>query len=168
MHAGKRRAKIEGTGPVGKAAVLGLLERGKDGTSRVRAHHVQTRKKAELQAKVREGVEPGSEVHTDELPSYDGLSAEFTHNVINHAETYVKGNVHTNGIENFWSLLKRGLKGTYVAVEPFHLFRYLDEQVFRFNNRKLDDAGRFLLAASDVIGKRLTYTKLIGAGQPSL
>jgi hypothetical protein len=83
--------------------------------------------------------------------------------VIDHAEKYVDGNIHTNGCENFWSLLKRAIKGTYVAVEPFHLFRYLDEQCFRFNNRKLTDAERFAHAASTIVGKRLTYKALIGA-----
>jgi len=76
---------------------------------------------------------------------------------VNHADKYVEGNVHTNGIENFWSLLKRGLKGTYVSVEPFHLFRYLDGQVFRYNNRKTNDAGRFDMAVSGIVGKRLTF-----------
>jgi hypothetical protein len=101
-------------------------------------------------------------VYSDELLSYDGLD-EYTHQVINHAETYVNGQIHTNGMENFWSLLKRGLKGTYVSVEPFHLFRYLDEQTFRYNNRKdMNDADRFDLAIRQIVGKRLTYAQLTG------
>lgn len=162
MHADKRRAKIKGTGGMGKTAVLGLLERHGKGGSKVRAGVIANRKRRTLHAKIRETVEPGSEVHTDALASYNGLDSDYTHNVIDHAEEYVRGNVHTNGIENFWSLLKRGLKGTYVSVEPFHLFRYIDEQVFRFNQRKLDDGGRFLTACASIFGRRLTYRQLIG------
>src|SRR5262249_61402187 len=98
---------------------------------------------------------------------YNDLSRDYTHKVIDHAETYVEGKVHTNGHENFWSLLKRGIKGTYVSVEPFHLFRYLDEQVFRFNTRKASDAGRFVQALRRIVGKRLTYKELIGDGMPA-
>jgi hypothetical protein len=97
----------------------------------------------------------------DELLSYDGLD-EYTHAVINHAECYVNGQVHTNSMENFWSLLKRGLKGTYVSVEPFHLFRYVDEQAFRYNNRKMDDSGRFAMSVEGIVGKRVTYAELTG------
>ena len=104
----------------------------------------------------------GSEVHTDALRSYTGLEGEYVHKVIDHAECYAKGHVHTNGLENFWSLLKRGIKGTYVSVEPFHLFRYLDEQAFRFNERKDNDAGRFVKVVSGVFGKGLKYASLIG------
>jgi hypothetical protein len=102
-------------------------------------------------------------VFTDALHSYHELKHTYDHQVIDHAEAYAIGNVHTNGLENFWSLLKRGLRGTYVSVEPFHLFRYLDEQCFRFNERKTTDAARFLLALSSVFDKRLTYKALIGA-----
>jgi len=102
-------------------------------------------------------------IFTDELPSYKGLSTEYEHAVINHAVEYVNGNIHTNGMENFWSLLKRGLHGTYVSVEPFHLFRYIDEQAFRYNNRKnMNDADRFSLAVSQIVGKRLTYKEVTG------
>ncbi len=95
--------------------------------------------------------------------SYVGLSSDYDHKVIDHAERYVDGKVHTNGLENFWSLLKRGISGTYVSVEPFHLYRYLDEQMFRYNNRKnLDDADRFNLAISQIVGKRLTFAELTG------
>lgn len=165
MHAHKRKEKIKGTGGSGKVAVMGLLARhGKKGYSTVRAQVVNTRKRAELDAVVRSHVEPGSDVFTDELASYNKLAPEYVHNVINHAEQYVNGNIHTNGMENFWSLLKRGIRGTYVSVEPFHLFRYLDEQVFRFNERKHEDGdqGRFIEVCRSVFGKRLMYKELIG------
>lgn len=119
--------------------------------------------KHELQEAIRENIEAGSAVFSDELKSYDGLDEDYDHAVIDHAIEYASGNVHTNTIENFWSLLKRGLHGTYVSVEPFHLFRYIDEQAFRYNNRKgKDDADRFKLAVSQIVGKRLTYKALIG------
>jgi transposase-like protein len=163
MHKAKRERVITGTGGKGKVAVMGLLARhGKDGHSTVRVSVVDDNRKRTLQAKVRENVRRTAHVYTDELLSYDGLNTDYTHNVINHAEKYVDGQVHTNGCENFWSLLKRAIKGTYVAIEPFHLFRYLDEQCFRFNNRKLTDAERFAFAASTIVGKRLTYKALIG------
>jgi len=121
---------------------MGLLDRE---TGKVRVKHVANRKRGTLHNEVRTNVKSGSEVFTDELASYTGLDKEYVHEFVNHAEEYVRGNVHTNGMENFWSLLKRGLKGTYVSVEPFHLFRYLDEQAFRYNERKHGngDAGRF-------------------------
>ena len=109
-----------------------------------------------------EHVEAGAAIFTDELKSYDGLESDYQHAVINHAVEYVNGNVHTNTMENFWSLLKRGLHGTYISVEPFHLFRYLDEQAYRFNNRKLTDAERFSIAVESIVGKRLTFDQLIG------
>lgn len=165
MHAWKRTARITGTGGKDKTAVMGILERGdKDSgkVSKVRTMVVSSRKKKELQAEVKKHVEAGSALYTDALKSYEGLN-EFEHQVIDHAVKYVDGKVHTNGCENFWSLLKRGLNGTYVSVEPFHLFRYLDEQCFRFNNRQMTDGERFSLAVSGVVGKRLTYRKLTGA-----
>jgi transposase-like protein len=106
-------------------------------------------------------VEAGSALYTDALQSYNGLT-EFEHQVVDHAVEYVNGKIHTNGMENFWSLLKRGLRGTYVSVEPFHLFRYLDEQVFRFNNRRLTDSERFSMIVTGVVGKRVTYDELTG------
>jgi transposase-like protein len=164
MHKGKRAQKITGRGPMGKTAVMGLLERhGEDGHSTVEAKVVPNTKKKTLSPEVRERVEAGSEVFTDTLQSYAGLDAEYVHGVINHAEKYVEGKIHTNGMENFWSLLKRGIKGTYVSVEPFHLFRYLDEQTFRFNSRKMSDGMRFLRAAQGIVGKRLTYSALTAA-----
>jgi transposase-like protein len=109
----------------------------------------------------------GASVYTDALRSYDRMGERgYVHSVIDHAEAYVDGEVHTNGLENFWSLLKRAIKGTYISVEPFHLFRYLDEQSFRFNNRKGTDAMRFALALKGIINKRLTYTALTGSELP--
>ena len=137
VHRVKRDKKVHGTGGSGsgKVAVMGLLER--DG--KVRAKVIRDATQLTLHAEVRSNVEPGAELFTDGWKGYGGLHADYIHQVIDHAEKYVDGQIHTNGIENFWSLLKRGLKGTYVSVEPFHLFRYLDEQSFRFNNRKLTD-----------------------------
>lgn len=145
--------------------VQGLLERTTEKkSSRVILQQVGNNSKVELDANVRKYVLKGSVVNTDELKSYEDIGDEYTHNVINHAECYAKGHVHTNGMENFWSLLKRTIRGTYVSVEPFHLFRYLDEQAFRFNERKDEngDAGRFLKAIAGMIGKRLTWAKLTG------
>jgi transposase-like protein len=164
MHIGRRKRIIKGTGGMGKVAVMGLLARhGKDGHSTMRVSIVQDNRKPTLQSKVRENVRRGAKLYTDELLSYDGLNNDYVHSVIDHAERYVDGQIHTNGCENFWSLLKRALKGTYVSVEPFHLFRYLDEQAFRFNNRKLSDAARFALTAASVFGKRLTFNALTAA-----
>lgn len=163
MHRDRRGKKIRGTGGSGKAIVMGMLERGTIARhSKVRASVVPSNSCADLQAKVWQHVELGSELYTDALKSYRGLQSEYAHQVVDHAVEYVRGNVHTNTIENFWSLLKRGLKGTYVSVEPFHLFRYLDEQVFRFNTRKSNDAERFASALASVSGRRLIYRQLIG------
>jgi transposase-like protein len=159
MHANKRAEKIHGRGPLGKAVVFGLLERH---TGKVRTCVVDTRKKRELQAQVRSNVEPGAALYTDALKSYDGLDSEYAHKVIDHAEAYVDGNVHTNRMENFWSLLKRAIKGTYVSIEPFHLFRYLDEESFRYNERKANDAERFGKVLASVAGKRLTWVQVTG------
>jgi transposase-like protein len=157
MHKDKREQKIHGRGPVGKQIVFGLLERN---TGKVHIEHVDTRRQGELTGIVRKHVRRGSEVMTDELLSYDGLDSEYAHKVINHAEKYVDGNVHTNRMENFWSLLKRSIKGTYVSVEPFHLFRYLDEQSFRYNERTSTDEERFRKVLGSVAGKRLTWDNL--------
>jgi hypothetical protein len=116
---------------------------------------------------VRKHVEAGSALYTDALMSYEGLAGEYAHQVVDHAVAYVDGKVHTNGLENFWSLLKRGISGTYVSVEPFHLFRYLDEQAYRFNNRKMTDAERFSTAVTGMVGKRLTFDQLTGKDQES-
>ena len=142
---------------------MGILERGtEDKSSKVRARVIEATTKAVLHAEVRKNVEPGSALYTDEGGGYRGLSKDYKHEYVNHAVEYVRDNVHTNGMENFWSLLKRGLKGTYISVEPYHLFRYIDEQVFRFNERKLSDFGRFTSVLSWVSGLRLTYKELIG------
>ncbi len=164
MHETKRAARIHGRGAVGKSVVMGLLER----RGKVRTKVVKDTKKRTVQAEVRANVEPGSEVFTDALRSYDGLAPEYAHQVIDHAEAYAKGKVHTNGLENFWSLLKRMVKGTYVSVMPWHLFRYLDEEAFRYNERKKEydepkkDGERFIDVVKGIAGRRLTYAKLTG------
>lgn len=160
MHKHKREVKIKGTGGIGKVAVMGLLKR----HGEIRAKVVSDTRRETLHREVHAHTEHGSEVFTDAWISYNGLDAAHVHQVINHAEAYVRGNVHTNGIENFWSLLKRSIKGTYVSVEPFHLFRYLDEQTFRFNSRGGNDADRFLQATKSIVGKRLTFKQLTGKG----
>lgn len=159
MHADRRARKIRGTGPEGKAIVAAVLERG----GRVHAMVVPKRRKQQLHALVHENVETGSALYSDALKSYDGLGDDFVHQVIDHAEAYVDGQVHTNGLENFWSLLKRGINGTYVSVEPYHLFRYVDEQAFRFNHRKETDAERFVGALSQIAGRRLSWSQLMAA-----
>jgi transposase-like protein len=158
MHRSERARKIHGTGGCGKVAVMGLLER----HGEVRTMVVPNVKRKSLRREINTHVETGSMVYSDALKSYNDLNNDYMHNVINHAEKYVEGNVHTNGIENFWSLLKRTIGGTYISVEPFHLFRYLDEQAFRFNRRKANDADRFFEVLCMVTGKRLEYAELIG------
>ena len=158
MHKGNRARKITGTGGKDKVVVMGMMERG----GNVRTMVVDNRRKKELQARVREHVEAGAAIFSDELKSYNGLESDYQHQVINHAVEYANGNVHTNSMENFWSLLKRGLHGTYISVEPFHLFRYLDEQTYRFNNRHMTDAERFDMAVKGIVGKRLTFDQLTG------
>ena len=138
---------------------MGMLERG----GHVRTAVIENRRKPLLHGHVKTHVAAGAALYTDALKSYDGLAQDYAHQVIDHAERYVDGKVHTNGLENFGSLLKRGISGTYVSVEPFHLFRYLDEQSFRFNNRNdMNDGERFSLAVSQIVGKRLTYSELTG------
>jgi transposase-like protein len=162
MHAKKRKQIVTGTGGhgSGKAVVMGLLDRH---SREVRTVVVRNNDQATLQPIVRKNVAPGSALYTDALSAYTGSNAEYVHGVINHAEGYVRGEVHTNGLENFWSLFKRCIKGTHVSVEPFHLFRYLDAETFRFNNRKTDDSARFTKLVESIGGKRLTYEHLIGA-----
>ena len=135
MHVSKRERRITGTGGKDKTAVMGLLQRG----GKVRTQVISTRKKKELQGEVKKHVEAGAALYTDALLSYQGLSSDYAHQVVDHTVEYVNGRVHTNGLENFWSLLKRGINGTYVSVEPFHLFRYLDEQSYKYNNRATKD-----------------------------
>ena len=158
MHMARRRKRITGRGPVDKTAVLGVLQRGGE----VRAMVVNDRTKPTLQRRVKEHVAAGSALFSDELKSYQGLDALYAHGVINHAVRYVDGKIHVNGCENFWSLLKRALGGTYVSVEPFHLFRYLDEQAYRFNERWGTDLDRFKRALFRVVGRRLTYDDVTG------
>ena len=163
MHRDVRERKIKGTGGAGKAIVMGILQRGTESkSSKVRARVVKSTEKAVLHAEVRKHVESGSALYTDAHGGYRGLSDAYKHEIVDHAVEYVRDNVHTNGMENFWSLLKRGLKGTYISVEPYHLFRYIDEQVFRFNERGLNDFGRFSSVLSWVSGLRLTYKELTG------
>jgi transposase-like protein len=171
MHRDRRErfaAKSGHTGgATGKTVVMGMLDRDE---RKVRASVVPNVKRETLQAEILNNVKFGSPVFSDDAVPYDNLRWKYIHETVNHAETYVNGRVHTNGLENFWSLLKRGLKGTYVAVEPFHLERYIDEQVFRFNNRAtadnpLNDSDRFLLALSQVSNKRLTYKELTGKSE---
>jgi transposase-like protein len=157
----KQRARMGdsiGTGWKGKEIVMGLLER----KGKVKLKHIPNSKRPTVQGEIRQHVEKGSQVFTDTLRSYNGLSADYVHEAIDHAKEYVRGNIHTNGLENFWSLLKRAIRGTYISVEPFHLFRYLDEQAFRFNERENTDSGRFLRGIVGIIGKRIQYAKLIG------
>jgi len=159
MHVSERKRRITGTGTKDKTAVMGILERG----GKVRAAVVPSRRKTVLQEEVRKHVTAGAALYSDALLSYEGLATDYAHKVVDHAVQYVDGRVHTNGLENFWSLLKRGISGTYVSVEPFHLHRYLDEQMFRFNNRKdIDDAGRFDIAVRQIVGKRITFAQLTG------
>jgi transposase-like protein len=175
MHIDVKKRRITGSGPVDKTAVFGVLERGDSGKhkinhSKVRTVVVPDRKKKTLQAEVKEHVQAGSALYSDALLSYDGLESDYAHKVVDHAVEYVRGKVHTNGMENFWCLFKRGLNGTYVSVEPFHLFRYLDEQEFRFNHRgtrkaPVTDSDRSRLVASQIVGKRVTYSELTGKDQ---
>ena len=171
MHRAKRERLgiTKGRSMAGKVAVMGLLERHGNGkTSRVKVATIPSNKRRHLMPHVTAHVEPGATVHTDALPSYESLKTDYTHNVIDHAEAYAEGTVHTNGLENFWSLLKRAIKGTYVSVEPFHLFRYLDEQSFRFNQRTMDDGERFADVLGQVVGRRLTYEQLTGASDAGI
>lgn len=173
MHNSRRRAlakarnsSLKGdTRMIGKTAVVGIFDREQ---REVRATVVRAINREMLQNDILSQIKHGSKIYTDDAAVYSSIPKEYVHEFVNHMEKYVNGRVHTNGLENFWSLLKRGLKGTYVAVEPFHLFRYLDEQMFRFNNRKdskgnkLTDADRFNLALSQIAGKRLTFAEVTG------
>src|SRR5581483_9927683 len=166
MHKAAKAKKLHGAGGgvVGKIGVQGLLERG----GHIRLRVIDNNDRRSVVPAIQEHVESGSQVYTDQLKSYFGLCADYAHDVINHAEAYVNGQIHTNGLENFWSLLKRDLGGTYVSVEPFHLFRYVDEQAFRYNHRKnadgskMSEEDRFNSLCSQMIGRRLTYNELTG------
>ncbi len=143
---------------MGKVAVMGLLER----HGEIRARVVPSVRKRTLQNEVRASVAPGSTIYSDASKSYDGLAADYVHQVIDHAEGYVRDRVHTNGLENFWSLFKRMIYGTHHSVDPEHLDRYLDEATYRFNSREFSGTTRFVSATARVIGKRITYRQLIG------
>ncbi len=165
MHKNDRRRKnLKGGGAAGKAIVLGILERETEGKpKRVRATVIPDRTKTVMQENIRPHVETGSQIYSDDAGYYWRMDSEYAHEIVNHAEAYVRGNVHTNGLENFWSLLKRSIGGSYVSVEPFHLFRYVDEQAFRYNNRKdMNDSDRFDLAVRQILGKRLTWAEVTG------
>jgi len=165
MHKSKKQRfhAVGMQGGHGKTVVIGALQRG----GKIKTRVIEDRKNPNVHSAVRDFVESGSAIMTDEFNAYYDLRSEYAHQVVNHLEKYVDGQVHVQGVENFWSLLKRGLGGTYVAVEPFHLFRYVDEQAFRFNNRKdsnrkMSDSERFDIALSQIAGKRLTYAELTG------
>jgi len=158
MHVAQRKRRITGTGTKDKIAVMGILERG----GKIRTVVVPNRRRSALQGEIRKHVEAGAALYTDALLSYNGLEGDYAHKVVDRAVQYVDGRVHTNGLENFWSLLKRSISGTYISVEPFHLFRYLDEQSFRYNDRKSTDAERFVTAMKHIVGKRLTFDELTG------
>ena len=167
MHKSKRRRVIRGTGGMDKTPVLGLLERGQNGKpSRVRATVAKNLSQRGIRGHVLASVEKGAHLFTDTTQQYGKgkLPKVYQHEMINHAKEYVRGQVHTNSLENFWSLLKRAIKGTYVSVDPFHLAQYVDEQVRRFNERKSNDRQRFVSVLADIVGRRITYRDLIGAG----
>lgn len=165
MHRDRREARYKALCARPKVPVMGMLDRE---LRQVRAKVVPNVRRETLQNEILNQIQPGSKVYTDSAPAYDLLKVQpFIHDAVNHVEEYVCGEVHTQGIENFWSLLKRGLRGTYIAVEPFHLDRYVGEQVFRYNNRAtkdnpLTDSDRFALAVTQIVGKRLTYAELTG------
>jgi len=154
----RRKIQAANDGNWGKTVVLGLLQR--DG--HVRAAVAPNRKVRSIQDNLLRNVEPGTLLYSDSADVYQQFGEKFVHEFVDHMAEYVNGRVHTNGLENFWSLLKRTLKGPYVSVDPVHLFRNVDEQCFRYNYRKMTDAERFLIVAAHVVGKRLTYAELTG------
>lgn len=157
MHYAVKKERIVGRGATGKMIVQGILNR----KGRVIADVVPNAKRKTLKPNIEAVVEAGSTIYTDALKSYEGLAEKYAHETIDHSSEYVRGDVHTNGMENFWSLLKRGINGTYISVMPWHLFRYVDEQVCRFNERQMTDAERFVIVMSRVVGRRLRYADLI-------
>lgn len=163
MHKSKRERVIKSRGMTAKVAVMGIMQRGDEkASSTIRTEVVESIKTKDMHERIHANVEQGSTVYTDALPSYVGLKKSFDHQVIDHRQAYAVGLIHTNGLESFWSLLKRTIKGTYVSVDPFHMFRYLDEQTFRFNYRKENDGWRFAHVVSTIMNKRLTYRELTG------
>lgn len=165
MHAKRRAKAIPGRGSAGKTPVHGVLKRSsKDKPSQIQANVMGRESSVALLKDVRQRVRYGAAVYTDEAPAYGPLCMTHVHQAVDHSKGYVAGSVHCNGVENFWSLLKRSIKGTYVAVAPYHLQRYVAEQAFRFNNRKMGDGGRFETVMSGIAGKRLTYRVLCAIG----
>jgi transposase-like protein len=163
MHLDRRLRTLHGPGKWDKTPVMGLLERHTEkGKSRVRAEVIPDTRRQTLHSIIHRTVEPGSHVYTDAHKPYLQMGPQFIHEFVDHAEAYVQGAIHTNGLENFWSLFKRCIKGTHVSIEPFHLAAYLDSESFRFNHRELTDGGRFATALPGVVGKRITYAQLTG------
>lgn len=156
MHKSKRERKVRGRGAVGKTIVMGILER----KGEVRTQVIPDTSKDTLLPIIAQNVEQGASVNTDANPSYEELRAAYVHGVVDHAVEYVNGTIHTNGIENYWSLFKRCIKGTYIHIDPEHIDRYLDEESFRFNRRTTTDKERFDKTTSGIVGKRLTYKQL--------
>lgn len=162
MHKAKRREKVKGTGPIAMIPIFGAIQRAtEERASQVRLKVLDSRKRPDIHKGVSEFVEEGSSLYTDALRSYNGLEDRYSHKTVDHAFCYVAGDVHTNGMENFWSLFKRTIKGTYICPTRRHLFRYLDEQAFRFNERMDSDGNRFDMAMSSVSGRRIRYKELI-------
>ncbi len=160
MHSAKREALKKNRRVTGdKTVVLGMVERG----GQVRAKVVSNARRKNLLPEIQANIESGSNVYTDKLRSYDTLKEEYTHSSVDHQLCYVDGETHTNTLEGFWNLFKRGLHGTYTHIAPFHCDRYLDEETFRYNFRKTNDLGRFMQLMSQIFGKRLTFDELIGA-----
>ena len=165
MHAERRKRIIRGPGGMDKVAVMGLLERPRNAPhSLVRTRVMKDATRATMHGIVKDHVKPGAKLYTDKHRGYTGLRSDYMHEVVDHAVEYVRGRVHTNGLENFWSLVKRAIHGTYVSIEPFHVTRYLDEQAFRFNTRQEEDGGRFVRLVKDIVGRRITYEELTGKG----
>jgi transposase-like protein len=161
MHFAKRERTITGRGGIGKTIVHGLLERGDDDNpSQVTACVVPNAEQVTIMGRILRNVHPDAVICSDESLSYANLASRYIHHVINHSVRYVAGKVHINGLENFWSLVKRMIRGTYVHVAPFHLDRYLDVEVWRFNFRKLNDGTRFAQVMRGVLGKRITLRVL--------
>ena len=167
MHKAKRARVIKGTGYKGKVPVLGMLERAnsKRGKSRVQATVMTSLLTEALDEQITPALQPGSNVYTDQLRAYRQILPDnYHHETVDHSKEYVRGRVHTNGLENFWSVLKRAIHGTYISVDPMHLFRYVDEQAFRHNVRGESESSRFVTVLGRIIGKRLTYAELTSAG----
>jgi transposase-like protein len=172
MHKAQREKMERGDHSRRKVGVAGILKRTNgDALSHVRLNVITASLNATgaILPFIRQNAKPGSQIMGDSAPAYTGLRKDYILETVNHAaEEYVRGSVHNNGMENFWSLLKRTLSGTYVSVEPFHLSLYLDEQAWRFNERKLNDGERFRKLAASIVGIRLTWKELTGyedAGQ---